>query len=93
METLEIISILAAVCTTASFVPQAVKVIITRDTKGISFFMYLLFVTGVAFWSAWGFGIGSLSVILANSIAFCLSSVVLTFKIINMCNGKDKLKK
>lgn len=41
------IGTIAAILTTASFLPQAIKVIKTKDTKGISLIMYLMNVTGI----------------------------------------------
>ena len=43
----------AAVCSTVSFTPQAIKIIRTRETKDISVWMYLLTVTGLAAWAAY----------------------------------------
>lgn len=71
----------AALLTTASFVPQAVLVIRTRDTRAISLTMYCMFVTGVALWLVYGVMIGELPVILANAVTLVLASIILTRKI------------
>ena len=42
---------IAALLTTGSFVPQAVKTIRTRNTTGISLAMYVIFTIGVAAFS------------------------------------------
>ena len=48
MSPTEILGFLAAVCTTASFVPQVWHILKTRDTRALSLMMYLLFtVAGV----------------------------------------------
>ena len=54
---LEWLGFAAAVLTSASFIPQAVMTIRTRDTRGISRGMYIIFTTGVAFWLAYGIAI------------------------------------
>jgi MtN3 and saliva related transmembrane protein len=41
----------AAVLTTSSFFPQALKTLRTRDTSGISLGMYLMFTSGVVVWA------------------------------------------
>ena len=40
------IGMIAACLTTLSFVPQAIQVIKTKDTSGISLIMYSMFVIG-----------------------------------------------
>ena len=44
----------AATLTTASFLPQAVLTLRTRDTRGISLAMYSAFTAGVALWLLYG---------------------------------------
>jgi MtN3 and saliva related transmembrane protein len=77
----EFIGFFAAIITTLSFLPQAILVIRTRNTDGISLVMYALFTTGVAAWLAYGLLTGSVPVILANSITLVLASVILAFKV------------
>jgi MtN3 and saliva related transmembrane protein len=71
----------AAVLTTASFVPQAVMTIRTRDTRGISLGMYIVFTIGVAFWLAYGIAVHSLPMIFANTVTLGLAGTVLAFKL------------
>jgi uncharacterized protein with PQ loop repeat len=52
MET--IVSGIAATLTTAAFVPQAYKIIHTRETAGVSLWMHVTFAVGVAFWFTLG---------------------------------------
>src|ERR1700743_181403 len=73
----------AAIFTTASFVPQAVKIKISRDTQSISVWMYAMFTTGVALWLVYGLMLRSPPIILANSITFILSSAILFMKLKN----------
>ncbi|MBC2579528.1 SemiSWEET transporter [Clostridium sp. DJ247] len=72
---------LAALLTTFSFLPQAIKVIKTKDTKGISLVMYNMFVLGVFCWLVYGIQIKDLPVILANFVTFIFASIILIFKI------------
>lgn len=80
----DVIGTIAAVCTTISFLPQAIKCIKTRDTKNISLWMYILFVFGTACWAAYGIYSQSLQVTIANIITFVLASIILVMKIINV---------
>ena len=78
---LEWIGFAAALLTTASFIPQAVMTIRTRDTRGISLGMYVIFTTGVALWLAYGIAIDSLPMILANTVTLALAGTILGLKL------------
>lgn len=71
----------AAVCSTVSFAPQAIKVIRTRATRDISFWMYVLTVGAFALWTAYGVMTAQWALIAANSICLALSGFILAMKI------------
>ncbi|MBN2348718.1 MAG: SemiSWEET family sugar transporter [Bacteroidales bacterium] len=81
MNWITIIGLVAASCTTISFLPQAVKIIKTKHTKDLSLGMYILFSAGVLFWLLYGILTKDLPVLLANAITLSLSVVILFFKI------------
>jgi MtN3 and saliva related transmembrane protein len=83
MNNIDIIGYIAAFLTTASFLPQAIKTISTKNTTGISLFMYLLFTTGVCFWLIYGILLHNLIIILANIITLALSAIILAIKLKN----------
>jgi len=85
----EIVGYVAAVGTTVSFVPQAIKCIATKDTRNISLWMYILFVFGTACWAAYGFYFHKMPVIIANVITFVLASIILIMKIANLKKEKE----
>ncbi|MBA2238411.1 MAG: SemiSWEET transporter [Lysobacter sp.] len=72
---------MAAVLTTLSFVPQAIKTIRSRDTSGISISMYVLFTVGVGFWLAYGIALGSWPMIGCNLVTLLLAGTILCLKI------------
>ena len=76
----ELIGALAATLTTVSFLPQAVRVIRTRDTKAISLTMYALFTAGVALWGVYGLLIASRPMIVSNAVTFTLAGIILVLK-------------
>jgi MtN3 and saliva related transmembrane protein len=78
---LEWLGFLAAACTTLSFVPQAAKTIRTRDTSGISLWMYVVFTFGIACWFGYGVYLMSWPMILSNAVTFVLSSTILGMKL------------
>jgi MtN3 and saliva related transmembrane protein len=78
------IGYIAATLTTASFLPQAILTIKTKDTESLSLSMYSLFTLGVFFWLIYGVYISDESIIVANAITLVLAASILTFKIYNV---------
>ncbi len=78
----EIIGVIGASLTTASFVPQVYKVVKTRSVEGISLTMYSVFFIGILFWLYYGVKIDSFSIILANVVTGILVLIILLFRII-----------
>lgn len=72
---------IAAFFTTLAFMPQAMKVIKTKDTSGISLGMYTMSVIGLLLWAIHGIRINDIALIIANTITFILSATILTCKI------------
>ncbi len=72
-----LIGLAAATCTTISFLPQAIKVIKTRDTRSLSLPMYVIFTTGVLLWLTYGILIRDIPVIAANSVTSLFSTIIL----------------
>lgn len=75
------IGIAAAVLTTAAFAPQAIQAWRTRSTKDVSLAMFLLMVSGIALWLAYGLLINDLPLIVANAITLVLAGSILVAKI------------
>ncbi len=76
----EYIGFLAAFCTTVSFIPQAVKVIRTRDTHSISLWMYIIFTCGVLCWLIYGISLENRPMMIANTVTLVLSGTILVMK-------------
>ena len=76
-----IIGLLAAVFTTVSFVPQAVKIIKIKETRDISLMTYLLLEAGIFLWLVYGILIGNLPVILANGVTLVFTTIIVVMKI------------
>ena len=88
MEIVSVVGGLAAAASTASFTPQAWKIIKTRETEGISVGMYGITVVGFALWFAYGLMLGQWPLIVINSICLLLSAFILIMKILSP-HGKD----
>ncbi|MFC0228885.1 SemiSWEET transporter [Serratia aquatilis] len=80
MEWISLIGYVAACLTTLSFLPQAIKVISTRNTQGISLLMYGMFVVGVLMWLIYGVLIENLAVSLANLLTLLFALPILIIK-------------
>ncbi len=71
----------AAVLTTLSFLPQAIRIYRTKNTDAISFWMYSIFSVGVFLWLIYGVLIQAWPVVIANAITLLLSLWILWMKI------------
>ena len=76
-----ILGLLAATCTTLSFLPQVIKIVKTKRTSDLSLLMYVVLATGILLWALYGLLTRDLPVLLANSITFILALIVLILKI------------
>lgn len=79
----DLIGTVAATLTTLSFLPQAILVLRTGETRGISLGMYSAFTLGVALWVLYGIKLGAVPIIVANAITFCLAMSILTIVVKN----------
>ena len=86
MSPTEILGFCAAFMTTASFLPQAILTLKTRDTSSLSLGMYILFTTGLLLWLIYGIQKSDNAIIFANAITLLLSTSILGFKIYNVIN-------
>lgn len=77
----EFIGSLAAVLTTASFVPQVWHTWRSRDVAGISLGMYIAFAVGVFLWLVYGLMLGAWPIVVANAITLALAVAILAMKI------------
>lgn len=81
MEAATLLGAAATVCSTASFLPQAWKVIRSRDTTAISGTMYSVTVVGFALWLGYGVVLGAWPLIVTNSVCLLLSAFILLMKL------------
>lgn len=81
MEWISLIGYLAATLTTLSFLPQAIKVITTRNTQGISGLMYVMFVCGLMMWLIYGLLIEDTAVSMANFLTLMFALPILVIKL------------
>lgn len=87
--TADIIGYIAASLTTASFLPQAILTLKTRDTAALSLSMYSLFTLGVLCWLLYGIYLSNKVIIYSNAITLVLAASILTCKIYNILSKKE----
>ncbi|MBU2646732.1 SemiSWEET transporter [bacterium] len=81
MNSYSVIGLIAAICTTVSFMPQAIKIIRTRQTKDLSLGMYAILTSGIFFWLLYGILVRDVPLIAANLISFVFTFTILVLKI------------
>ena len=79
----ESIGIIAAILTTSAFIPQVYKIYKEKKAQGVSLLMYLIMFVGVLLWLTYGVLIGSIAIIIANSVTAILQLLVIIFKLKN----------
>jgi MtN3 and saliva related transmembrane protein len=83
MTWLTVFGAIAAICSTASFVPQAFKIIRTQNTKDLSTGMYALTVAGFGLWTTYGILLRQWPLIAANGICLALSTFILAMTLLS----------
>ncbi len=77
----ELLGMAAGCLTTGSFIPQAIKIMRTRDVSGISLLMYIALAVGLMLWLLYGIINGQISIIAANGVTLALVLIILFMKI------------
>lgn len=77
---IEVMGYAAGTLTTLSFVPQVRKSLRSGSTGDLSGTMLVVFTSGVLFWLIYGLALGSLPIILTNSVTLGLNLVLLGLK-------------
>ena len=78
---IEIFGYVAAILTTAAFLPQLIKTLKTKKADDVSLITLIMFIIGVLCWIIYGYKISSIPILLANLITFFLNFLILISKI------------
>jgi MtN3 and saliva related transmembrane protein len=81
MSLVTLIGLVAAFCTTISYIPQLKKIWDTGETHDISLKMFLILAAGIALWVVYGVMQRDGVIILANSVSLAFLCAILFFKI------------
>ncbi len=78
---IELVGLIAGICTTVAFLPQIIKIFKTKHVKDISLGMYVIMTSGIFLWMVYGILLGRIPIIFANGISFVLCFMVIVAKI------------
>jgi MtN3 and saliva related transmembrane protein len=76
-----VIGLLAALCTTVSYIPQLKKCWDTGEAGDLSLKMFSILAAGIALWIVYGVLQGDAVIILANSVSLLFLMGILYFKL------------
>ena len=85
MET--VVGSVAALCTTASYVPQVMKTVRTGETGDLSLRMLVLLAAGLGLWVVYGALKTDWVIIAANVASLSMLAMILYFKIRQICRA------
>lgn len=75
------LGLLAGGLTTASFVPQVIKIWKTKSAKDVSLTMFVAFCVGVGLWLTYGIIKKDWAILLTNGVTLLLGLAILVMKI------------
>lgn len=90
---ISLIGTAAATLSTVAFLPQAIYVLRTRDTRSLSLPMYVMFFISVVLWCLYGILIGDLPLSISNAIVVVLAFLIMAFKIKNYQSDRKAQRK
>lgn len=77
----EVIGSIAAVITTLAWLPQIMKILRERQARDISLTTTMALASGVFLWVVYGVAIGSIPVIVSNSVTFLFIALIVCLKL------------
>jgi MtN3 and saliva related transmembrane protein len=80
MEFIEILGLVAGICTSSSLLPQLIKTIKTKEAQDVSVFMFIVMLTGNSLWIYYGFAKSDFPIIATNFLALGLNIAMLVLK-------------
>lgn len=81
MEWIQILGIVAGICTSASLVPQVVKVWKEKEAEDVSLIMLVVLLTGLILWVVYGFMKQDLPIIATNIFSVLVNVTLIVLRI------------
>lgn len=92
LSAISFVGLAAAICTTASYVPQLHKCWTTGSTHDLSRCMLLVLAAGLALWIVYGLLQGDWVIVAANAVSLAMLLVILGFKIREILRERQDLR-
>jgi len=89
MTQIELFGFIAAIFTSMAYLPQAIMILRTGVTTGISLAMYGMLTSGKVLWLSYGLMVTSYPVIYANALTMCLAALILGLKARNYVRSRQ----
>ncbi len=78
MEFIDVLGLVAGICTSSSIVPQLVKTLRTKKAEDVSVSMFVVMLTGNALWVYYGFSKSDMVIVATNFLALALNIAMIT---------------
>ena len=85
---IEFFGYIAAILTTAAFLPQLIKTLKTKKAEDVSLVTLIMFICGVGCWIIYGYKISSIPILIAKIITLILNLFILISKIYYARNNR-----
>lgn len=76
-----IVGVLAGLCSMVSFVPQIGKILKEKAAEGVSLKMFSVTVTAFVLWTTYGLLLGSWPIALSNFVCLCLALTIVALRL------------
>lgn len=80
MEFIEILGLVAGICTSSSLLPQLIKTVKTKEAQDVSVFMFIVMLAGNGLWTYYGVAKSDFPIISTNLLSLGLNIVMLVLK-------------
>ena len=81
MDNITLIGVAASACTGISLLPQLIKIAREKEPCGISYWVFLILISGLALWVVYGAMIGDIIIIISNALSLLINLSVLILDI------------
>ena len=90
MDFMEIVGIVAGLCTSSSIIPQLVKTVKTKKAGDVSLIMFIVLLTGNSLWVYYGIDKGDVPIIATNILSILINVAMLVCKFRYKGNGDEQ---
>lgn len=86
---IKVLGYLGSICIPLAFLPQTLKTIIKKETKGISIFSYIIFLLGCVGFLIFGIYAKDIPIIICETITGFFTIIILIIAIMNLIKARN----